>query len=116
LEALRALPQITHLNVAGTQITDTGLQTIVEALPRLKTLDIRATDVTPEGAKVLSNLKDLRRLGLSDPLLTVDYTTHMRDQGNVTELTMGVRLFEMNDEQTAAFEVIECGRFPGPPV
>jgi hypothetical protein len=115
LEALRALPQITHLNVAGTRITDTGLRTIVEALPRLTTLDIRATDVTPEGAKVLSDLKHMWRLGLSDPLLTVDYTTHMRNEGKVTELVVGMGMLEMNDEQAAAFDVIECGRFPGAP-
>jgi hypothetical protein len=115
LEALRALPQITHLNIAGTHITDAGLHTIVETLPRLRTLDIRATDTTAEGAKVLSNLKHLWRLGLSDPLLTVDYATHMRYEGSVTELIVGVGMFEMNEEQSAAFEVFECGRFPGAP-
>lgn len=43
------------------------------------------------------------RLGLSDPLLTVDFTKHMRDEGSVTELIVGVGLFEMTDEQTEAF-------------
>lgn len=115
LEALRDLPQITHLNLAGTKITDVGLRTIVEALPELRTLDIRATDVTVEGAKVLSNLEHMWRLGLSDPLLTVDFTKHMRDEGSVTELIVGVGLFEMTDEQTEAFCEIECGYFPGRP-
>lgn len=115
LEALRALPQITHLNVAGTQITDTGLQTSVQALPWLTPLDIRATDVTPGGAKVLSDLEHIWSLGLSDPLLTVDCTTHVRYERSVTELIVGVGMLETNDEQAAAFEVIECSCFPRAP-
>lgn len=56
-------PQITWLNVAGTKITDAGLQQIAN-LKKLTRLHLERTDVTDAGIPALASLENLQYLNL----------------------------------------------------
>ncbi|MFV0445558.1 MAG: tetratricopeptide repeat protein [Planctomycetaceae bacterium] len=69
LIVLRSLPELRHLNLRGTRITDAGL-VVLNQLPRLEFLGLSHTAVTDRGLAALSGLKQLRYLSLAETAIT----------------------------------------------
>lgn len=65
-------------------------------------------DVTVDIGEVLALESRVHRSGQLRSLLG---STDMRYEGSVTELIVGAGMLEVDDEQAAAFKVIECVRF-----
>lgn len=85
LSYLEDLP-LTHLNLAGTTVTDDGLAALVEDHPTLRTLDLRATSVTRNGiSKLIPRLPNLFELGVSGDLLDRDMGIHLSDNSSIQQ-------------------------------
>jgi len=69
LEGLADLPQLQHLNLSGTQVTDAELP-VLAALTQLQDLDLSSTQVTDAGLPVLAALTQLQDLDLSNTQVT----------------------------------------------
>jgi hypothetical protein len=69
LQTLNILIQLQTLDVAGTQMTDDGLE-YLSRLNRLKTLNLSGTDVTNAGMAYLRGFKQLQQLYLGDTKVT----------------------------------------------
>ena len=86
LHRLGSLDLLTHLDVAGTLVSDDGLESIVSALPKLRYLDIRATMVTANGMHHLSRLPQLATLGITADLFTVEVAERLKAETNLAEV------------------------------
>ena len=73
LEVLRALPNLTHLDISGKQRTDSGLWFVgvtdigldpVASLAKLESLNLAGAQVSANGIAKLQVLKQLKRLDL----------------------------------------------------
>ena len=74
--------------MAGNDVTDTGLQVIVESLPNLRYLDIRGTSITDQGMQILSGAKGLFSLGVDGELLTVDAAERLVADTNLGQVEL----------------------------
>lgn len=64
LQAIGPLPQLGHLSLSRTQITNDGVKTLVEHYPSLVFLRLDETVVTDEGVEALADLPRLKELSL----------------------------------------------------
>ena len=66
LAPLLGLSRLTEVNLAYSQLTDAGIDLIVDALPELERIDLTASAITARGIQRLTELPKLYSLGLED--------------------------------------------------
>jgi hypothetical protein len=89
MEALRALPGIRQLDLLFTDVTDRGVERIVEFCPDLHYLYLHVNEnITDEAMKSVKKLRRLHTLQLSGPLNTDAALSHLKELTQLRELTV----------------------------
>jgi hypothetical protein len=86
LENLRGLAELEWLSLGHTQITNTGLKSIVATCPKLRYLDLSHTCVTDDGLQTVGKLTYLRTLWLGDLEITDVGLEHLKVIKGLTRL------------------------------
>jgi hypothetical protein len=106
LRYLARMPQLQHLDVGGTAITDAGLE-VLECLTELRTFSAWWTHVTDAGAAYLAHCPKLERIHLGGTLTGDGLIAAMSGNASLTHLRTGNGLTDAGIELLHAIPVFK---------